>query len=248
MQPLLKLPVLSLLAACLLSVLPAHAQSPSPEGLPMVEVKAAARTRLLPYRPLFYPMAKAVQKSLAGRAALAVQLRPIRAGIRTDDLVLWLEGGGESLPMRAGEHGLYIVPVADRIAQQDGSLSINKNPSELRTNLVLVPTLAPDAWTIGEMRRLLRDVHATIDPLVPWHHRFLNWASMRRLGLSVCSLSPRAQVEVVDGKRLLARYPTSEPARNHANSPVYCHRFTGNEDFDPRARLVLPEDAQVLLI
>lgn len=248
MHPLLKPPVLSLLAACLLCVLPAHAQSPSPEGVPMVEVKAAARMRLLPYRPLFYPMAKAVQKNLLGRAALAVQLRPSRAGVRTDDLSLWLEGGGESLPMRAGEHGLYIVPVADRIAQQDGSLSINKNPSELRANLVLVPTLPPDAWTVGEMRRLLRDVHATIDPLVPWHHRFLNWASMRRLGVSVCSLSPRAQVEVFDGKRLLARYPTSEPARNHANSPVYCHRFTGNEDFDPRARLVLPEDAQVLLI
>lgn len=248
MHPLLKPPVLSLLAASLLCALPAYAQSRGPEGVPMVEVKAAARMRLLPYRPLFYPMAKAVQKSLPGRAALAVQLRPIRAGIRTDDLALWLEGGGESLPMRADEHGLYIVPVADRIAQEDGGFLINKHPSELRASLVLIPTLAPDAWTIGEMRRLLRDVHATIDPLAPWHHRFLNWASTRRLGVSVCSLSPRAQVEVVDGTTLLARYPTSEPARNHANAPVYCHRFTGNEDFDPRARLVLPEDAQVLLI
>lgn len=248
MHALLTLPVLSILAACMACALPAHAQPPGPEGVPMVEVKAAARTRLLPYRPLFYPMAKAVQKNLLGRAVLAVQLRPARAGVRTDDLVLWLEGGGESLPMRADEHGLYIVPVADRIAQQDGGFAINKNPAELRANLVLIPTLAPDAWTVGEMRRLLRDVHATIDPLVPWHHRFLNWASTRKLGVSVCSLSPRAQVEVVDGERLLARYPTSEPARNHANAPVYCHRFTGNEDFDPRARLVLPEDAQVLLI
>lgn len=249
MLPLLSPAVLSALVACLLCALPAHAQAPAqaPDSLPMVEVKAS-RTRLLPYKPLFYPMAKAVQHNLAGRAALAVQLRPARAGVRTDDLSLWLEGGGESLPVHAGEHGLYIVPVADRIAQQDGSFSINANPSDLRTNLVLIPTLAPDAWTMGEVRRLLHDVHATIDPLVPWHHRFLNWASMRKLGLSVCSLSPRAHVEVFDGSRRLARYPTSEPARNHANSPVYCHRFTGNEDFDPRARLVLPEDAQVLLI
>jgi hypothetical protein len=212
-----------------------------------VEVKAA-RTRLVPYKDLFYPMAKAVQKNLAGRAALAVQLRPARAGVRTDDLAVWLEGDGESLPVRAGEHGLYIVPVADRIAQQEGSFSINKHPSDLRANLVLVPTLSPDAWTIGEVRRLLHDVHATIDPLVPWHHRLLTWAFTRKLGVSVCSLSARAHVEVVDGDRLLARYPTSEPARNHANAPVYCHRFTGHEDFDPRARLVLPEDAQVLLI
>lgn len=242
LKPLLRHSLPSLLAASLLPALPVHA-----DALPTVEVKAA-RTRLLPYKPLFYPMARAVRKNLAGRAALAVQLRPARPGVRTDDLALWLEGGGESLPVHAGEHGLYIVPVADRIAENDGGFSINKDPLDLRANLVLVPTLAPDAWTIGAMRRLLRDAHATIDPLVPWHHRLLNWATKHRLGLSVCSLSPRAHVEVVDGERLLARYPTSAPGRNHANAPVYCHRFSGNEDFDPRARLVLPEDAQLLLI
>jgi len=238
-----------LAAACLLCASLAQAQSSAelPDQVQKVEVKAA-RTRLVPYKELFYPMAKAVQQSLSGRAALAVQLRPAKAGVRTDDLAVWLEGGGESLPVRAGEHGLYIVPVADRIAQQDGSFSINKNPSDLRVNLVLVPTLASDAWTVGEVRRLLHDVHAALDPLVPWHHRFLMWAFTRKLGVSVCSLSPSGHVDVRDGERLLASYPTSEPARNHANAPVYCHRFTGNEDFDPRARLVLPEDAQVLLI
>jgi len=246
MPTLPTLPVLSVLATCLLCATPARAQS-APDAIATVQVKASAR-RLLPYRELFYPMAKAVQASLAGRAAVAVQLRPVRAGVRTDDLALWLEGGGESLPVPPGEHGLYIVPVADRIAEHDGSLAINKNPSDLRVNLVLVPTLAPDAWTMGELRRLLRDVHATIDPIVPWHHRLLMRTSMRRLGVAVCSLSPGAEVAVADGQRILARYPTSEPVRNHANAPVYCHRFTGNEGFDPGTRLVLPDDAQVLLI
>ncbi len=242
-------PLLPLLAAFTLCLSPATAQTPlpAPEAVQTVEVKGG-RMRLVPYKELFYPMAKAVQQSLAGRAALAVQLRATRAGVRTDDLAVWLEGGGESLPVRPGEHGLYPVPVADHIAQHDGSFSINKHPGDLRANLVLVPTLAPEAWTIGEVRRLLHDIHAALDPLVPWHHRFLMWAFTRKLGVSVCSLSPGAHVEVVDGKRLLARYPTSEPARNHANAPVYCHRFTGNEGFDPGARLVLPEDAQVLLI
>lgn len=238
-------PILALLAACTLC---AQAAPPdSPDRLQTVEVKATHH-RLVPYKELFYPMAKAVQQGLRGRAVLAVQLRAARAGVRTDDLSVWLEGGGESLPVRAGEHGLYVVPVEDRIAQQDGSFSINKNPRDLRTNLVLIPTLPPDAWTIGEVRSLLRDVHATMEPLVPWHHRLLAWAFTRRLGVSVCSGSPLAQVEVHDGGQVLARFPTSEPARNHANAPVYCHRFTGNENFDPRARLVLPEDAQVLLI
>ncbi|MFC0253247.1 hypothetical protein [Massilia consociata] len=243
----------SLLAACALSTLPAHAQPPAPLPPPApeqphtVEVRAS-HARLAPYKELFYPMAKAVRTKLAGRATLAVQLRAARVGVRTDDLAIWLEGGGASLPLPAGEHGLYVVPVDDRIAEHDGSVTINKQPTDLRANLVLVPTLAPDAWTIGEVRRLLHDVHATIDPLVPWHHRVLNWAFPRRLGLSVCSPSPHAHVDVLDGSRLLARIPASEPARNHANAPVYCHRFTGDEAFDPRARLVLPENAQVLLI
>jgi len=168
--------------------------------------------------------------------------------VRTDDLSVWLEGGGESLPVRPGEHGLYVVPVEDRIAQQNGHVSINKNPKDVRANLILIPTLARDAWTIGEMRRLLHDVHATMAPLLPWHHRLLSWAFTRRLGVAVCSGSPLAQVEVHDGSQVLARYPTSEPGRNHANAPVYCHRFNGKEDFDPRARLVLPDGAQVLLI
>jgi hypothetical protein len=243
-------PLLPLLAACLVCspAAPARPAPPdSPDKLQTVEVKAAHK-RLAPYKDLFYPMAKAVQQGLKGRAVLAMQLRAARAGVRTDDLSVWLEGGGESLPMRPGEHGLYLVPVEDRFAQQDGGFSINKNPKDLRANLVLVPTLAPDAWTIGEVRRLLHDVHVTMEPLVPWHHRLLGWAFARRLGVSVCSGSPLDQVEVRDGDRVLARLPTSEPARNHANAPVYCHRFTGDENFDPRARLVLPEDAQVLLI
>ncbi|HBZ08185.1 MAG TPA: hypothetical protein DEP03_18085, partial [Massilia sp.] len=45
------------------------------EPVQTVEVKGP-RTRLVPYRDLFYPMAKAVQQALGGRAALAVQLRP----------------------------------------------------------------------------------------------------------------------------------------------------------------------------
>ncbi|MCA1247803.1 hypothetical protein [Massilia sp. MS-15] len=245
MPPPPTLLVLPVLAACLLYATPARAR-PSAD-IPTVEVKAT-QARLLPYRELFYPLAKAVQQRLAGRAVLAMQLRPVRAGVRTDDLRLWLEGGGEALPLPPGEHGLFIVPVAERIAAHDGSFAINKHPADLRANLVLVPTLAPDAWTMGEVRRLLQDVHATIAPLMPWHHRLLMWAAARRLGVAVCSLSPSAQVAVTDGGQVLARYPTSEPLRNHANAPVYCHRFSGHEDFDAGARLVLPDDAQVLLI
>lgn len=218
-----------------------------PPAVQTVEVKAA-RERLVPYKDLFYPMAKAVQQHLAGRVALGVQLRPAHPGVRTDDLTIWLDGAGRSLPIQLDRHGLYLVPVDDEIAAQDGSFSINKKPSDLRVNLVFVPTLADDAWTIGAVRSLLKDIPEIIDPLVPWHHRLLTWAMTRKLGVSVCSPSSRAHVDIVDGDRLLASYPITEATRNHANAPVYCRRFDGREPFDAGARLVLPQDAQVLFI
>ncbi|MEH6436135.1 hypothetical protein [Massilia sp. DD77] len=231
-------------ALCCASAAAAAAGAPTVQT---VEVKVA-RERLVPYKDLFYPMAKAVRQHLAGRVALGVQLRPAHPGVRTDDLAIWLDGAGRSLPVQLDRHGLYLVPVEDEIAAQDGSFSINKKPSDLRVNLVLVPTVADDAWTIGAVRSLLEDIPRAIDPLVPWHHRLLTWAMTRKLSLSVCSPSSQAHVDVVDGERLLASYPITEATRNHVNAPVYCRRFDGKEPFDARARLVLPEGAQVLFI
>lgn len=225
----------------------AAAAGPDAPVVQTVEVKAG-RERLVPYKELFYPMAKAVQRHLAGRVALGVQLRPAHPHVRIDDLAVWLDGAGRSLPIQRDRHGLYMVPVEDEIAAQDGNFSINKKPSDLRVNLVLVPTLADDAWTMGALRSLLKDIPASIDPVVPWHHRLLTWAMTRKLTVSVCSPSARAHVDIVDGDKLLASYPITEASRNHVNAPVYCRRFDGREPFDARARLVLPDNAQVLFI
>ena len=241
------LPYRFLALACALCCAGAAAASADAPAIQTVEVKAA-RERLVPYKDLFYPMAKAVQQHLAGRVALGVQLRPAHPHVRTDDLAIWLDGAGRSLRIQPDRHGLYLVPVEDEIAARDGSFSINKKPSDLRVNLVLVPTLADDAWTMGAVRSLLKDIPASIDPHIPWHHRLLTWAVTRKLAVSVCSPSSRAHVYIVDGDKLLASYPITEATRNHINAPVYCRRFDGREPFEGRARLVLPENAQVLFI
>lgn len=104
-----------------------------------------ARARLVPYRELFYPVAKAVQQSLAGRAALAVQLRPTHQTVRTEQLQVWLEGRHEALELAPRADGLFVVPVSDRIAADEGHLLINRRSEDVSVNMVLLPTLARDA-------------------------------------------------------------------------------------------------------
>ncbi|QNA99284.1 hypothetical protein [Massilia sp. Se16.2.3] len=87
-----------LLLSGFLSCLPVCATADpdaAPAALQTVEIKGA-RTRLVPYADLFYPMARAVQDALGGRAALGVELRAKRRDVRTDDLEIWLEGEHET--------------------------------------------------------------------------------------------------------------------------------------------------------
>lgn len=212
-----------------------------------VEVKGP-RTRLVPYRDLFYPMAKAVQQTLGGRAALAVQLRPTHQGVHLDDLQVWLEGEHEAMPVVRQADGLFVVPVNDRLAEESGHFLINKKSEDLSVNLVLVPTLPREAWTIGAMRHLLDDARGSVGKLLPWYQKPVVWAVTRRLAVSVCSRLRDVPLTLLDGARVVATVRTGEEARNHAQETVFCHRFDGEEAYPESTRVVIPEDAEVLLM
>jgi len=245
------MPRLFMLLAPLLSLLFAPGVAGAVEAphaaVQTVEVKAS-RTRLVPYRDLFYPMAKAVQQALGGRAALAVQLRPTHQGVRLDDLQVWLEGGNESLPVARQADGLFMVPVNDRMAEDSGHFLINKKTEDLSVNLVLVPTLPREAWTIGAMRHLLDDARGSVGKLLPWYQKPVVWAVTRKLAVSVCSRLRDVPLTLLDGARVVATVRTSEEARNHAQETVFCHRFDGEEAYPESTRVVIPEDAEVLLM
>lgn len=220
----------------------------APSGaLQTVEVKGP-RTRLVPYRDLFYPMAKAVQQALGGRAALAVQLRPTQQSVRLEDVQVWLEGEHEAMPVARGADGLFLVPVNERLAEDRGHFLINKRSEDLSINLVLVPTLPREAWTIGAMRQLLADARGSVGKLLPWYQKPVVWAVTRRLAVSVCSRMRDVPVSLLDGERVVATVRTSEELRNHAQETVFCHRFDGEESYPESTRVLIPEDAEVLLL
>lgn len=220
----------------------------APHGaLQTVEVKGP-RTRLVPYRDLFYPMAKAVQQALGGRAALAVQLRPTHQAVRLEDVQVWLEGEHEAMPVARGADGLFLVPVNERLAKDRGHFLINKRSEDLSVNLVLVPTLPREAWTIGAMRHLLADARGSVGKLLPWYQKPMVWAVTRKLAVSVCSRMRDVPLTLVDGERVVATVRTSEELRNYAQETVFCHRFDGEEGYPESTRVLIPEDAEVLLL
>lgn len=225
----------------------AQAGDAPPGTVPTVEVKGP-RARLVPYRDLFYPMAKAVQQALNGRAAVAVQLRPTHQAVRLEDVQVWLEGEHDALPVARGADGLFLVPVNDRLAEESGHFLINRRSEDLSVNLVLVPTLPREAWTIGAMRQLLRDARGAVGKLLPWYQKPVVWAATRKLAVSVCSRLRDVPVSLLDGERLVATVHTSLELRNHAQETVFCHRFDGEEDYPESTRVVIPEEAEVLLL
>lgn len=231
--------------ACLLCASSAvFADDPAP--MQTVEVKAA-RTRLVAYRRPYHEFATKVREASHGRLAFAVQLLPSKPGVRVDDLRLWLEASGEGMPVAVDQSGLFVVPIRDDIAAQDGQFSVNKKPGALIARGILVATMARDAWTVGAIRELVADTRSAVAQLTPWYLKPFGFTAPR-LAVSVCSTEPDAQVVVMQGDAVVATLPTSVKEHDHAGQPVFCQKFTGAEPYAQDSRLVIPDAAQVLIL
>lgn len=238
-------PAALLLSCLLLSSLPACV---APEGAAPSAAAQGGHSRLLPYADLSYPMARAVQETLGERAALGLALRATRQHVRTDDVALWLAGEHDRLPLAARADGVFLVPVIEHIAREGGQFLVNKGEGEVSVNLVLVPTLARDSWTMGAVRALLADARGGLGKHLPWYRKPVLWVVTRKLALAVCSRMRGTELVLREGERVVATLPALEELRNHAHETVFCRRLEGNEGYAPATRLVIPDDAEVLLL
>jgi hypothetical protein len=210
-----------------------------------VEVKAV-RTRLVAYKT-WYERARQVRDVSEGRIALGLRLAPAKPGTSVRNLQLALETGDAVLPVPVDDTGFFVVPVDDAIAARDGAFAINRKAGTLSATAVLVPTLGRGQWTFGAVKRLMADAGAAAGRLAPWYLKPAVALSSPIHSVSVCSARTGAVVKLVQGEAT-AEVPLAEAARDDAAPGMLCHHFSGKEKFDEGARLVLPEDAQVLLL
>ena len=149
------------------------------------------------------------------------------------------------MPIKVSDGGVFVVPLNEDIAAQDGTFLVNKGRGELTANIVLQPSVARDAWNVTRVGQVLRDARRAVRAITPWYKR--PFASDVQ-SLAFCAAERGSALQLMDGEQLIATLPMHEPAVNDINQPVFCKIFDGEDKYPGHYRVVLPEQATVLLL
>lgn len=224
---------------------------PAAEPLPPQTVTITAtgeakppRVRFTPYRDS-YLTAKKVWQVSSGNVVMALRLIPAKLSATIDDVRVALQGNGPPIPIKVSEGGVFVVPLNDDIAAQDGTFLVNKGKGELTANIVIQPAVARDAWNVTRVGQVLHDARRAVRAITPWYKR--PFASEVQ-ALAFCAAETGSALRLMDGEQLIATLPMNEPAVNDINQPVFCKIFDGEDKYPGHYRVVLPEQATVLLL
>lgn len=203
----------------------------------------APRVRFTAYRDS-YLTAKKVWQVSRGNVVMALRLIPAKLSATIDDVRVALQGDGAPIPIKVGKGGVFIVPLNDDIAEQHGSFLVNKSRGELTASMVIQPSVARDAWTVARVAQVLHDARLAVRAITPWYKR--PFASDVQ-SLAFCAAEQGSALQLMQGEQLIATIPMSQPAVNDINQPVYCKAFDGEDKYPGHYRVVMPEQASVLL-
>lgn len=249
-------PALSSPAAAPVPVAPAAAAEPEPVASELLEVTpqsvtvtasnmaAAPRVRFTAYRDS-YLTAKKVWQVSRGNVVMALRLIPAKLSATIDDVRVALQGDGAPVAIKVGEGGVFIVPINDEIAAQDGSFLVNKGRGELTANMVIQPSVARDAWTVARVAQVLHDARLAVHAITPWYKRLF---SSDVQALAFCAPERGSALQLMQDQQLIATLPMMDAAVNDINLPVYCKMFDGEDKYPGHYRVVMPEQATVLIL
>ena len=204
----------------------------------------APRIRFTAYRESYLTARKVWQVS-SGSVVMALRLIPAKLSATIDDVRVALQGNGAAVPIKVSAGGVFVVPLNDDVAAQDGTFLVNKGRGELTANIVLQPSVARDAWNVTRVGQVLRDARRAVRAITPWYKR--PFASDVQ-SLAFCAAERGSALQLMDGEQLIATLPMNEAAVNDINQPVFCKIFDGEDKYPGHYRVVLPELATVLLL
>ena len=225
--------------------------APAEDALPSQTVTITAnsdakapRIRFMAYRESYLTARKVWQVS-SGSVVMALRLIPAKLSATIDDVRVALQGNGAAVPIKVSAGGVFVVPLNDDIAAQDGTFLVNKGRGELTANIVLQPSVARDAWNVTRVGQVLHDARRAVRAITPWYKR--PFASDVQ-SLAFCASERGGALQLMDGEQMIATLPMNEPAVNDINQPVFCKIFDGEDKYPGHYRVVLPEQATVLLL
>lgn len=249
-------PALSSPAAAPVPAVPAPAAEAEPVASEVLEatpqsvtvtannMAAPPRVRFTAYRDS-YLTAKKVWQVSRGNVVMALRLIPAKLSATIDDVRVALQGDGAPVAIKVGEGGVFIVPINDEIAAQDGSFLVNKGRGELTANMVIQPAVARDAWTVARVAQVLHDARLAVHAITPWYKRLFS-SDVR--ALAFCAPERGSALQLMQDQQLIATLPMMDAAVNDINLPVYCKMFDGEDKYPGHYRVVMPEQATVLIL
>lgn len=205
---------------------------------------APPRVRFTAYRDS-YLTAKKVWQVSRGNVVMALRLIPAKLSATIDDVRVALQGDGAPVAIKVGEGGVFIVPINDEIAAQGGSFLVNKGRGELTANMVIQPSVPRDAWTVARVAHVLHDARLAVHAITPWYKRLF---SSEVQSLAFCAPERGSALQLMQDQQLIATLPMNDAAVNDINQPVYCKMFDGEDKYPGHYRLVMPEQATVLIL
>lgn len=205
---------------------------------------APPRVRFTAYRDS-YLTAKKVWQVSRGNVVMALRLIPAKLSATIDDVRVALQGDGAPVAIKVGEGGVFIVPIDDEIAAQGGSFLVNKGRGELTANMVIQPSVARDAWTVSRVAQVLHDARLAVHAITPWYKRLF---SSEVQALAFCAPERGSALQLMQDQQLIATLPMNDAAVNDINLPVYCKMFDGEDKYPGHYRVVMPEQATVLIL
>ncbi|QNM95434.1 hypothetical protein [Chitinimonas koreensis] len=228
------------LGLALLAIGPAAAEEPVEAA--QIDVTAHP-VALLPYRKV-YEAAKRVRDASGGQIAFALRLRAKDGTPPLSDVRISLASERETLPLPVRAGWIVVVPVDERIAAENGDFLLNRKKGTSQASVVLLPTVADDAWTVGRMRQVVASGQQ-VRAQVPW---FLRLFAPDIHSVSVCGRAAGMAIVLLRGDVPEATVTADAKSRNDADETVYCKHFDGKDGFDEALRVQVPSGAEVLLL
>ncbi len=237
------------LSLCLGLMAPAYADpsplvSAEPVKVESVQVVASRSAIAVPYQQA-YEVAHKVQQATAGRIMLGMRLVPARTDVNMDRLQLQISSENEDLDIPLQQGRFFVIPVIERLAKDKGHFYLNRKSGEMGVHLMLIPTDGPEGWTMRRVQQAVADGNLALRAFLPWYARpFIADAD----AIGACSPIAGRSIALQEGGKVTLNLKADEQHTGRFGQTLHCARVRGDEVQSRDAKLMLPDDGEIVLL
>jgi hypothetical protein len=219
-----------------MALTPAWAQQPE-EDVPSqsVQVVGVRDPAMLPYKTAHDILTKIAGAS-DGRVGVLIKVVSAQSRQPFPDLHISLQGDNFFENVSVSTDGLITVPISQAAYDGNAEFLTNKKKGALHIELYLVPVLAPDSMTYGDITASIDAARRAMRQLVPWYLRMLA-PSIDTIG--ICYPDNGRSI-AISGAAELGRAASTEAKSQVTDGKVFCASFSSIEHGLTKGSIISP--------